>query len=57
MSFILTTLSIALGIVLASILMVVIIAQPWVMKAYAKLVLRSMEDMTKIAEEAIEKDQ
>lgn len=57
MSFILTTLSIALGIVLASILMVVIIAQPWVIKAYAKLVLRSMEDMTKIAEEAIEKDQ
>ena len=57
MSFILTTLSIALGIVLASILMVVIIAQPWVIKAYAKLVLRSMKDMTKIAEEAIEKDQ
>ena len=57
MNFILTTLSIALGIMLASVLMVVIMLQPFVMKVYTKFVLRSMDKITQIAVEATEENQ
>lgn len=57
MDFILTTLSITLSIMLASVLMVVIMLQPWVMKAYTKFVLKSMENISNIAVEATEENQ
>lgn len=57
MDFILTTLSITLSIMLASVLMVVIMLQPWVMKAYTKFVLKSMENISNIAVEANEENQ
>lgn len=51
LNFILLTLSIVLGIILAMVVMFVLMLQPWVIKFYSKLCVKYVEDMTKFTEE------
>ena len=48
LNFIMLTISIALGILLAMVMMVVLLLQPKVMKLYAKFVMKSMNNMIDI---------
>lgn len=51
LDFIMLTISIALGIMLAMVMMVVLLLQPKVMKMYAKFVMKSMDNMINITNE------
>ena len=51
LDFIIMTLSIALGIILATVVMFVLMLQPKVIKIYTKFIMKYMENVTKISEE------
>lgn len=51
LDFIIMTLSVALGVILATVVMFVLMLQPKVIKIYTKFIMKYMENVTKISEE------
>lgn len=56
MEFIMMTISFAVGILLAMVLAFMVMLNPKVMKWYMKVVMKSMKDMEKVAEELMVED-